>query len=67
MLGADINAGGSDMRNQLSLFGPDGQFGEALSRELAEEKWRLDWGVLFAFSASLALWAILFFMLSRII
>ncbi len=55
------------MVDQLRRFTPDEQFlGEELSREPAEEKWRLDWGVLIAFSASLALWAILFFMLSRI-
>ncbi len=55
------------MLDQLWLFPQDDQLhGEELSREPAEEKRRLDWGVLIAFSASLALWAILFFMLSRI-
>ncbi len=55
------------MQEQLWLFGPDEQFyGEALSRGSAEEKWRLDWAVLIVFSASLALWAIIFFVASRI-
>jgi len=56
---------GTDMQEQRWLFGPDEQFwGEALSRGSAEEKWRLDWGVLIAFSASLALWAIIIYMAS---
>ena len=55
------------MREQLWLFGPEEQsLGEELSRDPAEEKLTLRWRALFMFSASLALWAILFFMLSRI-
>ena len=55
------------MQEHLWLFDPDKQFcGEVLSKGSAEENWRLNWGVFIAFSASLALWAILFFMLSRI-
>ena len=55
------------MVDQLRRFTPDEQFlGEELSREPAEEKWRLYRGVRNAFSASLALWAIIFFVASRI-
>ena len=40
--------------------------GETLSRDPAEEKWRLDWGVFIVFSASLVLWAIVIFLASQI-
>jgi hypothetical protein len=54
------------MVDQLRRFTPDEQFlGEELSREPAEEKWRLYWGVLNAFLASLALWAVISFVVSR--
>ncbi len=44
----------------------DEQFcGEELSLEPAEEKLQPGWGVLIVFSASLALWAIVFFVASR--
>ena len=39
---------------------------ETLNREPAEEKPQPGWGVLIVFSASLALWAIIFFVASRI-
>ncbi len=38
--------------------------GETLSRDLAEEKLSPGWAVLIVFSASLALWAIIFFVAS---
>ena len=49
----------------------DEQFlGEELSRDPAEEKWPRGWrvrrGYLIVFSASLALWAIIIFVFSRI-
>ncbi len=39
--------------------------GETLSRDPAEEKLPPGWAVLFIFSTSLALWAIVFFVASR--
>ena len=41
--------------------------GETLSRDLAEEKLPPGWSVLIVFSASLALWAIIIFVASRIL
>ena len=40
--------------------------GEELSRIPAEEKWRVRPGFLIVFSASLALWAVIIFVISRI-
>ena len=55
------------MVDQLRRFTPDEQFlGEELRREPAEEKWRLYWGMFNAFSVSLAMWAIIIFVASRI-
>ncbi len=59
--------------NQLDLeeeepLASDEQFlGEGLSSAPAEEKWPRGRAMLFAFSASLALWVIIFFAISRII
>ncbi len=53
----------------FELAGPlasDEQFlGEELSRDPAEEKLQPGWGGLIVFSASLALWAMIFFVASR--
>jgi hypothetical protein len=40
--------------------------GEELSRIPAEEKWRVRPGFLIVFSASLALWAVIIFVISQI-
>ncbi len=51
---------------QAEPLASDEQFlGEELSRDPAEEKWPLRWCLLFIFSASLALWAIIIFVASR--
>ncbi len=55
------------MVDQLRRFTPDEQFlGEELSRDPAEEKLARRRRALFIFSASLAWWAIIFFVASRI-
>ncbi len=51
---------------QAEPLASDEQFlGEELSFEPAEEKLPTSWGVRIVFSASLALWAIIFFVASR--
>ncbi len=54
-----------DFEQEEPLASDEQFLGEELSRGSAEEKWRLDWGVFIAFSASLTLWAIIFFVASR--
>ena len=55
-----------DFEQEEPLASDEQFLGEELSREPAEEKWPLRWCMLFIFSASLTLWAIVIFMFSRI-
>ena len=55
-----------DFEQEEPLASDEQFLGEELSFEPAEEKLQLGWGVLIVFSASLALWAITFFVASRI-
>ena len=61
-----MNEGGFGMAEQLWLFTPDEQFlDEELRKEPAGEKRPLRWRLVFIFSASLALWAAILFVISR--
>jgi len=55
-----------DFEQEERLASDEQVLGEELSREPTEEKWPLRWGLLFTISASLALWAIIIFVLSQI-
>ncbi len=62
-----------DFEQEEPLASDEQFLGEELSRDPAEEKWppteeklQPGWGMLIVFSASLALWAIIFFVASRI-
>ncbi len=54
-----------DFEQEEPLASDEQFLGEELSREPAEEKWPPRWRMLFIFSASLTLWAIIFFVASR--
>ncbi len=54
-----------DFEQEEPLASDEQFLGEELSRDPAEEKWPPGRGLLFAFSASLALWAIIIFVASR--
>ncbi len=56
-----------DFEQEEPLASDEQFLGEELREEPAEEKWRPGWGVLIVFSASLALWAAIFFVASRIL
>ncbi len=55
----------SDFEQEESLASDEQFLGEELREEPAEEQWPSGWGVLIVFSASLALWTIIFFVASR--
>ncbi len=54
-----------DFEQEEPLASGEQFLGEELREEPAEEKWPRGRMILFAFSASLALWAIIFFVASR--
>ncbi len=56
-----------DFEQEEPLASDEQLLGEELSRDPAEEKWTPGWGGLIVFSASLALWAMIFFVASRIL
>ncbi len=55
-----------DFEQEEPLASDEQLLGEELSREPAEEKWPRGRVMLFAFSASLALWGIILLVISRI-
>ncbi len=56
-----------DFEQEEPLASDEQFLGEELSRDPAEEKWPRGRIILFTFSASLALWTIIIFVVSRIL